>query len=80
MKNISFTLTTPQVIARTKDVTRRLGWRALRIGEQLCAVEKGRGLKSGEKIVRLAIIEVVRVSFEALDAIANEDSESPRLS
>lgn len=26
-RNISFALTTPQFIARTKTVTRRMGWR-----------------------------------------------------
>ena len=29
MRNMSFALTTPQVLAQTKDVTRRLGWRGI---------------------------------------------------
>lgn len=73
MKNISFALTTKQLLAGTKDVTRRLGWSNLRIGERLCAIEKGQGLRKGQKIKRLAIIEVVAVSREPLWKITAEE-------
>lgn len=66
MRNISFMLTTQQVRDRQKTVTRRLGWRNLKAGELLCGVEKGMGLKAGEKIIRLAVIRVVGVRFEPL--------------
>lgn len=72
MRNISFSITTPQIRARTKDVTRRLGWANLKVGDQLCAVEKGMGLKAGERVVRLCIIEVVDVRFERLDRLADD--------
>lgn len=66
MRNISFMLTKDQVRRRIKTVTRRLGWRNLKAGDLLCGVEKGMGLKAGEKIVRLATIRVVDVRSEQL--------------
>jgi hypothetical protein len=62
MRNISFSLTTPQFIDGTKDVTRRKGWTFLKPGDRLMAVKKAMGLKPGEKIERLGAIEVVSVS------------------
>ena len=53
MRNMSFALTTPQVLAQTKDVTRRLGWLHLKAGELFQPVEKGMGLKRGEKVRKL---------------------------
>ena len=43
-------LTQDQVRRRFKRVTRRLGWRNLKVGDVLCGVEKAMGLKAGEKI------------------------------
>lgn len=68
-RNISFALTTQQFRDRTKTVTRRLGWRNLKAGDILQAVEKGMGLKPGEKIVKLGLIRVVDVTFESLDTM-----------
>jgi hypothetical protein len=65
-RNISFALTTAQFRARSKTVTRRSGWRKLKVGEVLCAVEKGQGLKRGEKLVRLGCIKVTDVRREPL--------------
>ena len=48
MRLISFSMTLPQFHARTKDVTRRLGWKDLAHGTFLQAVEKAQGLKAGE--------------------------------
>ena len=53
MRNMSFALTKPQMLARTKRVTRRLGWEFLKIGDLLQPVEKCMGLKPGEKIVKI---------------------------
>lgn len=53
MQNISFALTTDQIMAGTKDVTRRLGWLRLRQGKLLQPVRKCMGLRPGEKIVKL---------------------------
>lgn len=66
MKNMSFMLTTDQVRHRIKRVTRRLGWRTLKVGDLLRGVEKGMGLKAGEKVVVLATIRVTDVRQEPL--------------
>ncbi len=62
MRNMSFALTTPQILARTKTVTRRAGWAFLRLGDRIQAVEKGMGLKKGETVRRLAVLRVESVS------------------
>lgn len=72
-RNMSFMLTMQQVLAGTKDVTRRVGWRNLKPGDHLHAVEKGMGLKRGQKVVRLRRIEVTSVRHERLDAITPDD-------
>lgn len=73
MRNMSFFLTEQQVIARTKTVTRRRGWLTLTPGDRLCAVRKSQGIRTGEGIVRLAVIEVVDIRRERLDAITPQD-------
>ncbi|HOR98096.1 MAG TPA: ASCH domain-containing protein [Kiritimatiellia bacterium] len=69
MRNMSFSLTTAQVRAQTKDVTRRIGWADLKPGERLMAIEKGQGLKKGEKVRRITVIECVSNRKEMLCAI-----------
>lgn len=73
MRNISFMLTTQQIRERTKTVTRRMGWLRLKTGDQLMAVEKGMGLKKGEKIKQLGAIRVISARRERLDAVMNTD-------
>lgn len=73
MRNMSFALTTPQILARTKTVTRRLGWCDLKPGDLVQAVEKGMGLKKGQKVRRLAVIRIVSVREEPLADITPED-------
>lgn len=63
---MSFMLTTAQFRARTKFVTRRLGWEFLRGDEHLQGVEKCQGLGKGGKIVRLGLIKIVSVRREPL--------------
>ncbi len=72
MRNISFMLTTEQIRARTKTVTRRLGWRTLKPGDLLQGVVKGMGLKPGEKVQKLAVICVVSVRREPLRMILDD--------
>lgn len=72
MRNMSFMLTTEQVRRRTKTVTRRNGWRFLKAGDRLCAVEKSQGLGKGGKIKRLCVIEVINVRQEPLRAMTDE--------
>jgi len=66
MRNISCSHTKDQVRARTKTVTRRLGWKDLKPGTLLRVVEKAMGLKPGEKIVPLAVVRVTKVTREKL--------------
>lgn len=73
MRNISFALTTQQIKDRTKTVTRRKGWKFLKAGERLQGCVKCMGLKPGEKLQKLAVIEVVDVRREPLNAITQED-------
>lgn len=71
-RNISFSMTTPQFLAGTKDVTRRLGWENLKAGDTLRAVKKCMGLKKGEKMEPLGLIRVVDVRRETLDIISTD--------
>jgi hypothetical protein len=75
MRNMSFALTTGPVERQEKDVTRRLGWLFLKVGDFLQPVLKCMGLKPGEKIVRVGscCIRVEKVSRERLDAITQEE-------
>ena len=71
MRAISFSLTTPQFLDGTKDVTRRLGWLFLKPGDRLRAVEKAMGLGKGGKQNVLGTIKVVsveRVVLKDIDA------------
>ena len=70
---MSFSMTTAQFRARTKTVTRRLGWKTAKAGDRVMGIEKGMGLKKGEKQVTLGEIELTDVRRERLDAITAED-------
>ena len=64
MRNMSFSLTTPQFKSRTKTVTRRIGWGFLKPGDMVMGVERAMGLKKGEKIVQLGPIRIKSVTKE----------------
>jgi hypothetical protein len=72
---MTFSLTTAQVLDRSKTVTRRagLGWMSLRPGQLVQAVEKGMGLKRGESVNRLAVLRVRDVRLETLASITPDD-------
>lgn len=72
-RNMSFMLTTDQVQARTKTVTRRLGWWNVKPGEVLNACVQCQGLRKGQKIEVITQIRVVRAGGEPLAAITPED-------
>ena len=59
MRNMSFSHTTEQIRQRTKTETRRLAWAALKPGERFVAVVKARGLKKGEHVERIAVLQCV---------------------
>lgn len=67
MRNMSCSLTTAQVRARAKLVTRRLGWLDLRPGELIQLCEKCMGRRKGEPLVRLEVVRIVSVRRERLD-------------
>lgn len=73
MRNMSFALTKPQMLAQTKRVTRRLGWEFLKVGDLLQPVEKCMGLKPGEKIVKIGPpIIVIDKRREPLDMLTTD--------
>ena len=66
MRLISFSMTTPQFIAKTKDVTRRNGWWNTVDGQELMGCEKCMGLGPGGRAVRLHPIRLVKPINEKL--------------
>lgn len=74
MIRMSFFLTTAQVLAKTKTVTRRLKCR-LKVGERFLAVERLQGLKKGETQRVLATCEVTGLWREPLSHILVRDNE-----
>lgn len=72
-KNMSFMLTTEQIKNRTKTVTRRSGWVFLKPGDIVNAVEKGQGLKKGEKIKHICQIRILSIRSEPLNIITKEE-------
>jgi hypothetical protein len=77
---MSFSMTTPQMYARTKTVTRRFGWwdedagmPRVHPGDTITAIEKGMGLKAGQRQVVIHDIMVTDVRRERLDAITKAD-------
>jgi len=65
---MSCSMTVDAVRARTKTVTRRRldTWTTLKAGDRLTLIEKGMGLKKGDRQVKLAEVEVVDVRVESL--------------
>ena len=79
---MAFSHTASQILDRSKTVTRRTGWRYLRPGDLIQAVEKTRGLKKGERVRELAVLRVVGVRVEPLSRLATDaryaEDELPR--
>lgn len=65
---MSVALTTDAVRSRQKTVTRRHvdSWRKVKPGDRLTLIEKGMGLKKGEKQVVICQVEIVNVGDEPL--------------
>jgi hypothetical protein len=63
---MSFFLTTEQMRNRTKDVTRRMGWKFLKPGDVVMACVKAIGLRKGEKIERIHPIKILSNEPEPL--------------
>lgn len=73
MRLISFALTTRQFLDGSKDVTRRLGWKFLRPGDRLLAVEKAMGLAKGQHPLPLGVIEILSNETVPLESIPPAD-------
>lgn len=73
MRNMSFMLTKGPFRARTKTVTRRLGWKNLKPGVLVMGCEKCQGLKKGESPVKLGKIRIKSVRREPLDRMAKDE-------
>ena len=66
---MSFALTTDQVRAHSKTVTRRVGWRFAKVGDVVQPVLKAQGLKKGEKVQRIG----GPIRFTAVDRVVLAD-------
>lgn len=71
-RHISFSMTTPQFLDGSKDVTRRMGWKNAKVDEQVYAARKCMGLKPGEKIERIGLVYWISVRFEPLRAVIDD--------
>jgi hypothetical protein len=70
MRNMSFWLTQQQILQRAKSVTRRIGSRTAKVGEYRQPIQKGQGLKKGQKVQRLGgPIRFIDVRFERLGVL-----------
>lgn len=73
MRNMSFALTTSQIMEGTKTVTRRLGWLHAKPGQLLRPVRKCMGLRPGERLdVLRDPILIVDVRREPLRAMLDD--------
>ena len=67
MRNISFALTTDQIRRREKTVTRRIGWKFLKVGDLLQPIVKGQGIQKGRKVEKIGgPIRVTRITRELM--------------
>ena len=70
---MSVAFTEQAVVERRKTVTRRKGWKFLKVGDHLTLCRKVMGRKPGEPLVRIAEVEVVSVYQERLSEICRYD-------
>lgn len=74
MRNMSFMLTPAQIMAQNKTVTRRQGWRHLKVGDLIQPVKKGMGLSKGEKVEKLGgPIRITDIRREPISSITLDD-------
>lgn len=78
MRLMSFALTTNQIRRRQKTVTRRIGWRFARPHDRVQAVVQAMGLKKGQRVERLCVIELAIVSRERLRRLIDEPAYGRR--
>lgn len=71
---MSFSLTKRQIANQEKTVTRRQGWTNLKVGDIIQPIEKGMGLKKGQKqqLIGCPII-ITAITSEPIEQIGIED-------
>ena len=72
-RGMSFWLTQQQMRDGIKDVTRRLGWKFLKPGDIVNAIEKCQGLKKGQKQVLIYQLQIISTRSEVLLTITQEE-------
>jgi len=70
---MSVSHTEQQVEDRSKSMTRRLGWKMVRVGDHLTLCRKVMGRKPGEPLVRITEVEITAIREERLWEISHED-------
>ncbi len=79
MRLMSFALTTDQVRARTKTVTRRTGWKSAKPGDIVQPVVKGQGIPKGGTVEKIGgPIRFVAVDREPLGLILGRPDDLAR--
>ena len=73
MRNMSFSKTTKQAKNRSKTVTRRWGWWVLKPGDRVQQVERAMGLKLGERVRKIHVIEIVSSRWDPLSNITQSE-------
>ena len=73
-RRMACSMTVDAVLAQTKPVTRRHvdTWKNLQPGSELTLIEKGMGLKKGEKQVILAEVVIVSVRVEPIRLMTSD--------
>ena len=72
MQNMSFALTPEQYKNKTKTVTRRNGWKRVKIGATYKGVNKCMGFKKGEKPIVFGYHVLIDSRWEALRRMIDE--------
>ncbi len=74
MRRMSFSLTKEEVLLQRKTVTRRQGWAHFKEGQVIQPIEKGMGLKKGEKQKLLGCpIRITSIHVEPIEEINSDD-------
>jgi hypothetical protein len=73
MRNMSFSKTTERMYAHRKYVTRRYGWWFLKVGDRVQAVEKSMGLRKGEKVKKICVIEITNHYRDNLKCLTQQE-------
>ena len=74
MRNMSFSKTICQIREQSKTVTRRFGWWGLKPGDMVQPIEKGMGLKKGEKVQKIGgPIRIISTRREMVGCVDDDD-------